>query len=217
MMSLLFTANTFAGDLGYRFDANTLSCVNSSGNKGYNPDYLGQCGKVHDVHIVHAYHPADPNAVIADLDNKDLRGISFEHVAFIDGTLQHADLTGATFKTVNFLRTSFQSANLSSALLEKIGATADLNFNNAILDNAVIKASYLNEATFIEASLIGTTITALTKIKSLERADLRSANLSGMSGAPSFKLKEAKFDINTQLPSGFTKDQAISSGMIFVE
>ena len=47
---LLFTASAFrcayANDEGYRYNFNSKSCENPRGERGYNPDFRGECGSL---------------------------------------------------------------------------------------------------------------------------------------------------------------------------
>ncbi len=132
----LAAENASAEDLGYRFNASTGHCESSSGERGLNPDFMGQCGDLRGAYLFEAdlrgvdlrganLHKAHLSG--ADLCGADLRGANLSGAYLHNADLREADLRSATFNVL------LRGADLYKVKLEgaKVDRSTELPFSRA--------------------------------------------------------------------------------------
>jgi uncharacterized protein YjbI with pentapeptide repeats len=129
-----------AEDLGFRLDEATCTCRNARGEVGFNPDYLGECGRMGDDPALP--FDARPSLFAADLNGKDLHGMN----------LRGAQLRGVRLERANLSGADLTCADLTWARVR--GAS----FRSANLVAASFRCAWLFEVDFREADLRGTVI-----------------------------------------------------------
>ncbi|MFN6133885.1 MAG: pentapeptide repeat-containing protein [Synechococcaceae cyanobacterium] len=131
------------------------------------------------------------------LKDAKLTRLVFSQISFV---LTGIDLSGANLSHSNFSNVDLTRARFKRSLL----SSAD--FSNSILQHADFSAAYLIEANLSNADLTGSI---------LDRSQLCGADLTGVSGFQSAKLKQVTFDANTKLPEG-GKELLLANNGIYV-
>lgn len=161
-------------DLGFRYKDGV--CVNSKGEKGLNPGYIGQCGDLAGVKLANL-----------DLDGTDFSGARFINADLQLSTLNDAVLVGVDFEGARLSglelngakihNTSFRSAVLKNIKL----ADADIrgsNFSKVDFGGTALSYVRFESCAFEESKFIDGTLDGVEFIKSkLLKANFSGANL----------------------------------------
>ena len=222
LIAAFATVSAFAGDLGFRYQAERGRCEFEM-TEGGNPGFLGECGILEG----------------ADLDGKtlvgNLRGIKIKKSSLRSANLSHSDLTGAVFEGSNLQgviiqnallhRTDFSDSNLEGASFagsELKGALIyrgiqgrNADFRKAILENVDFGSGEdvdLSGANF-EGARIGPIF--CNRDQNLRNANFRNADLSAAIQIVDSLLEGAIYNSNTLLP--FSERVAQKLGMVKVD
>lgn len=214
-VALLIAANAFAADAGFRFDNVSMTCKNSSGQQGVNPDYVGQCGAISNATIVSVANAAFPNATIMNLAGQDLRGAVFSDSTIHLSSLARSNLTGTKFENVLFDNTSSVGTDFTGATFDEVRTLGNTSFAGATLVKSTFTRSDLSNGRFDNANLSSAAIDSANGVASLIGADLRGADLRALPRFLSMRVQGAKFNASTQLPGGVTQDSLVARGMTF--
>ncbi|MBN21866.1 MAG: hypothetical protein CL678_11350 [Bdellovibrionaceae bacterium] len=187
----LFISSSFAQDLGFRYDSQNRVCLNTRGERGFNPGYLGECG--------------------------DLRGFSLRKVVLRDLNLKGALLTSASFKNRRIENVDFEGARLdrtdfSQAIVDSCSFVhSHLNRSlwrvtrvfSSLFDGAEFTRSLFFESRWSGGSYFNTFF---------QGSDFRNADFA-FASIQSARLRGVYYNRQTRLPFDFI--QARRLGMIY--
>lgn len=150
-LPLLVAAETRNKDLGFRFKDG--ACVNSKGEKGLNPSFLGQCG----------------DFAGAKLANLDLSEIDFSGSRFVNADLQLSKFDDTTLVNVDFQGAKLSGVGFSGAVIR------NANFKGSSLKNVLFGGAEIIESDFTNVDL---SMSALSYVR-FEGCGLEGAKFNG--------------------------------------
>lgn len=159
-----------------------------------------------------------------DLPGRDFSKQSLVKANFEDAVLKKANFTealatGANFQGADLTNAYFQQADLTGADFRGATLTIQTRFYLATLNEANLEKADLSLVRLSDVKLRKANLKKLKGIGTVENcdfseADLRGANLVGMTIDNASRFRMAKYDSQTRWPKGF---DVAASGAILVE
>jgi uncharacterized protein YjbI with pentapeptide repeats len=175
-------------DLGFRYVNG--KCVNSEGQSGLNPGFLGQCSDLRGV-ILSKFDLSgldlsgsqmtnsdfqkssfkSSNLTSVNFDSSNLNGVSFDSAkisaaSFVRATLKNVTFGDADIKSSNFTEADFRSSDLSFVQIEK-SDFINANFVGVPLNDALFTNCNFSRANLTESNLISSNFTGSTFNKAI--------------------------------------------------
>lgn len=121
-------------DLKYRFNRYSLACQDHEGNKGFNKDYIGECGDARDLDLTGQ-----------DLSGKNLRGADFSRANLTNANLTNADLRGTVLWQTNWQSALFRGALYNEATRLPFDVNTVVAQGLKLLTYAELDSKFVNE------------------------------------------------------------------------
>ena len=220
--SLLFYLNlivttAYANDLKYRYDSKK-GCIDIKGNKGYNPRYLGECGR-----LEKKIFDGQPEEIL-DFSGQTMTGSSWNRVEFRYTNFSKAKVNELRCFSCEFWAIDFSKTDLSfSKFMYPLFADVDFdganmmgftsprgNFISKVFKDVNLTAAQLQGADFSESVFKNTNVL----LAKFQRVKFASADLRGMLNWENADFRAATYNDKTKLP--FSREMATTKGMVYI-